>query len=189
MQQELVLLIAVCAGLVVGLATLVLAASALREGRRASETLTGKLSQAEHELKRARWAEIDAQNEAQKLKGQLEEQRPEKLIGKLEQATGQLEQLQLKLSETERLVGEQKQLLAEQSERQESERLRLEQEHKNLMEEVERWRERYARCQQKVEHLEQECSQAQRRVEQLMKLRERLRTEMDEMGTTGTDTF
>jgi DNA repair exonuclease SbcCD ATPase subunit len=189
MQQELVLLIAVCTGVVISLVTLVMAASAMREGRRASEMLRGRLSQAEHDLKRARWAEIDAQNQAQKLKEQLAEQRPEKLIGKLEHATGQLEQLQLRLSDTERLVGEQKQHLSEQSERQKREHQRLEQENENLMEEVERWRERYVGCQQRVEHLKQEYSEAQQRVEQLTKLRERLRAEMDDTVTTDNDAF
>jgi hypothetical protein len=56
---------------------------------------------------------VDAQKEVDKLKERLVEQRPEKLMGKLEQATVELEQLQLGLSESERLVGQQKQEFAQ----------------------------------------------------------------------------
>ena len=161
----------------------------MREGRRVSKTLEERLVQSEHDLQRARWAELDAKKEVRKLKEQLEEQRPDRLFGKLEHATGELEQLQLRLSESERLVGQQKQELSQQSERQEAERQRLEQENQHLLEVVERWHGRSIECQQKVEHLEQEYSEAQQKVEQLTQLRERLRTEIDDIGTTSTDTI
>jgi peptidoglycan hydrolase CwlO-like protein len=117
MQPELVLFIAISVGIVISLVTLVVAVGVLREGRRVSETLQEKLSKAEHELQRAQWAEIDAQKEVDKLKERLVEQRPEKLMGKLEQATVELEQLQLGLSESERLVGQQKQEYSEAQQR------------------------------------------------------------------------
>ncbi len=191
MQPDSVLFIALGVCIVVSLATLVVAFGAMREGRRVSEMLRGKLSQAEHDLKRAQWAEMDSQKELRKLTEQLEEQRPDRLFGKLEQATGELEQLQQKLSESERLVGQQKQELSQQSERQKREHRHLEQENQHLMKEVERWLGRYVECQQKVEHLKQEYSEAQQKVEQLTQLRERLRAEMEDIGTTsthGTDT-
>jgi DNA repair exonuclease SbcCD ATPase subunit len=188
MQPEIVLFVGIVVGIVVGLATLVVALSALRNGQRVSEKLEEKIFKLQHDLQRAHWAELDAKKEVRKLQEQLVEQRPDKLFGKLEHATGELEQLQLKLSESERLVGQQKQELSQQSERQEGERQRLEQEHQHLMEEVERWHGRYVECQQKVEHLEQEYSEAQQKVEQLTQLRERLRAEMDDIGTTSTDT-
>jgi chromosome segregation ATPase len=162
--------------------------SAMREGRRVSKTLEERLVQSEHDLQRARWAEMDSKKEVRKLKEQLVEQRPDKLFGKLEHATGELEQLQLRLSESERLVGQQKQELSQQCERQEAERQRLEQENQHLLEVVERWHGRYVECQQKVEHLEQEYLEAQQKVEQLTQLRERLRAEIEDIGTTGTDT-
>jgi septal ring factor EnvC (AmiA/AmiB activator) len=56
------------------------------------------------------------------------------------------------------------------------------------LEVVERWHGRYIECQQKVEHLEQEYSEAQQKVEQLTRLRERLRAEIEDIGTTSTDT-
>jgi chromosome segregation ATPase len=188
-QPELILFIAICVSIVISLATLVVAISAMMKGRRISETLEERLFQMQHELQRASLAETDAQEELRKLKEQLEEQRPERLFGKLEHATGQLELLQHRLSESERLVGEQKQELLQQSERQKRERQSLEQEQQHLMEEVERWRERYVACQQKVEHLKQEYSEAQQKVEQLAQLRERLQAEMNGIGTTSTDTF
>ena len=55
---------------------------------------------------------MDSQKEVRTLKEQLEEQRPDRLFGKLEHAMGELEQLQLKLSESERLIGQQKQALS-----------------------------------------------------------------------------
>jgi hypothetical protein len=189
MQPEIVLFSAICVGIGISLATFVAALSARREGRRISETLEERNLAVEHNLKRASWAEMDAQKEVQKLKQRLEEQRPEKLFGKLEYATGELEVLQLRLSESERLVGQQKQELSHQSERQNRERQRLEQEHQHLMEEVERWRVRYVESQQQVENLKQEYSEAQQKVEQLTQLRERLREEMDGIDTTSTDTF
>jgi chromosome segregation ATPase len=188
-QPELVLFIAICVSIVIGIATLVVAVSAMRKGRHVSETLEGRLSRMQNDLQRASWAEMDAQKEMRKLQERLEEQRPERLFGKLEHATGELEQLQHRLSESERLVGEQKQELLQQSERQKRERQSLEQEQQHLMEEVERWRERYVACQQKVEHLKQEYSEAQQKVEQLAQLRERLQAEMNGIGTTSTDTF
>jgi chromosome segregation ATPase len=188
-QPELVLFIAICVSILIGLATLVVAISAMMKGRRISETLEERLFRMQNDLQRASLAETDAQEELRKLKEQLEEQRPERLFGKLEHATGQLELLQHRLSESERLVGEQKQELLQQSERQKRERQSLEQEQQHLMEEVERWRERYVACQQKVEHLKQEYSEAQQKVEQLAQLRERLQAEMNDIGTTSTDTF
>ena len=160
----------------------------MREGRRVSKTLEERLVQSEHDLQRARWAEMDSQKEVRKLKEQLEEQRPDRLFGKPEHATGELEQLQLKLSESERLVGQQKQELSQQSERQKRECQHLEQENQHLTKEVERWLGRYVECQQKVEHLKQEFSEAQQKVELLTQLRERLWVEMDDIGTTSTDT-
>jgi chromosome segregation ATPase len=189
MQPELILFIAICVGIVISLVTLVVAVGVMREGRRVSETLQDKLSKVEHELQRAQWAEIDAQKEVDKLKERLVEQRPEKLMGKLEQATVELEQLQLRLSESERLVGQQKQELAQQAERQKRERERSEQEHQHLMEEIERWRQRYVERQQKFEHLKQEYSEAQQRVERLSQLRDKLRAEMDDIDDTGTEAF
>jgi peptidoglycan hydrolase CwlO-like protein len=188
MQPEMVLFIAICVSIVVGLATLGVALSATRNGQRVSATLEEKLFKMQHDLQRAHWAELDAKKEVRKLQGQLEEQRPDKLFGKLEHATGELEQLQLRLSESERLVGQQKQELSQQSERQEDERQRLEQEQQHLLKEVERWHGRYVECHQKVEHLEQEYSEAQHKVEHLTQLRERLRAEIDDIGTTSTDT-
>ena len=85
MQPDSVLFIALGVCIVVSLATLVMAFGAMREGRRVSETLKGKLSQAEHDLRRAQWAEMDSQKELRKLTEQLEEQRPDRLFGKLEQ--------------------------------------------------------------------------------------------------------
>lgn len=187
MQPGIVLFVAICVSIVVGLATLVVALSAMRNGQRVSDTLEEKLFKMQHDLQRAHWAELDAQKEVRKLKEQLEEQRPDKLFGKLEHATGELEQLQLRLSESERLVGQQKQELSQQSERQKGERQRLEQEHQHLMEEVERWHRRYVESQQKVDHLKQEYSEAQQKVELLTQLRKRLRAEMDDIGTTSTD--
>jgi DNA repair exonuclease SbcCD ATPase subunit len=188
-QPELVLFIAISVSIVICLATLVVAVIAMRTGRRVSDTLEGRLFGMQQDLQQASLAEMDAQEEVRKLKEQLEEQRPERLFGKLEHATGQLELLQHRLSESERLVGEQKQELLQQSERQKRERQSLEQEQQHLMEEVERWRERYVACQQKVEHLKQEYSEAQQKVEQLAQLRERLQAEMNGIGTTSTDTF
>jgi chromosome segregation ATPase len=189
MQPEIVLFIAICVSIGISLATLVVALSARREGRRISGTLEERLLRMEQELQRASWAEMDALKEVQKLKEQLEEQRPEKLFGKLEHATGELELLQRRLSESERLVGQQKQELSQQSERQKRERQRLEQEHQHLMEEVERWHERYVKSQQQVDHLQQEHSEAQQKVEHFTQLRERLQAEMDGIDTTSTDTF
>jgi Skp family chaperone for outer membrane proteins len=163
-QPELVLFIAICVSIVIGIATLVVAVSAMRKGRHVSETLEGGLSRMQNDLQRASWAEMDAQKEMRKLQERLEEQRPERLFGKLEHATGELEQLQHRLSESERLVGHQKQELSQQSEQQKRERQSLEQEQQHLMEEVERWRERYVACQQKVEHLKQEYLEAQQKV-------------------------
>jgi chromosome segregation ATPase len=188
-QPELVLFIAIGVSIVICLATLVVAVIAMRTGRHVSDTLEGRLFGMQQDLQQASLAEMDAQEEVRKLKEQLEEQRPERLFGKLEHATGELEQLQHRLSESERLVGQQKQELSQQSEQQKRERQSLEQEQQHLMEEVERWRERYVACQQKVEDLNQEYSEAQQKVEQLMQLRERLQAEMNDIGTTSTDTF
>jgi chromosome segregation ATPase len=184
-QPEIVLFTAICFGIVISLATLFVSFSASREGRRISKTLEERLSKVEHDLQRARWAEKDAQKK-------LEEQRPERLSGKLEHATGEIEQLQLRLSESERLVGQQKQELSQQSERQKRERQRLEQEHQHLMEEIERWHKRYVESQQQVDYLKQEHSEAQQKVEQLTHLRERLLEEMDSIDNTSitsTDNF
>jgi chromosome segregation ATPase len=183
MQPEIVLFIAICVSIGISLATLVVALSARREGRRISGTLEERLLRMEQELQRASWAEMDALKEVQKLKEQLEEQRPEKLFGKLEHATEELEQLHLRLSESERLVGQQKQELSQQSEQKERERQRLEQKQQQLMEEVERWHERYVESQQQVEHLKQEHSEAQQKVEQLTQLRERLLADMKNIST------
>jgi chromosome segregation ATPase len=183
MQPEMILFVATCVSIVVGLATLVVALSVMRNGQRVSATLEEKLFRMQHDLQRAHWAELDAKKEVQKIKEQMEEQRPDILFGKLEHTTEELEQLQLRLSESERLIGQQKQELSQQSERQENERQRLEQEQQRLLEEVERWHGRYVECQQKVEHLEQEYSEAHHKVEYLTQLRERLRAEINDIGT------
>jgi hypothetical protein len=92
-QPGLVLLSAIGISSAISLATLVMAVSTMREGRRVSKTLEEILVQSEYDLQRARWAEMDSQKEVRTLKEQLEEQRPDRLFGKLEHATGKLEQL------------------------------------------------------------------------------------------------
>jgi chromosome segregation ATPase len=164
------------------LLTLVVAASSRREGRRISEMLEERYSRLENELQRTKMALLDAQQKARQLEVRLDEQRPEKLIGKLEQATEELEQLQRRLSESELQVGQLKQELLHRSEQQEQQRLRLEQERQHLMEEIDRWHGRYGESQLQVTRLEQELLDAQQKVEQLAQLRERLLAEMREIG-------
>ena len=163
------------------LVTLVVVASARREGRRISELLEARYSRLIHELRRAQEAHSEAQQRAWKLEEQLLEHHPENLLGKLQQATQELEQLQGRLLESERRTGRLEQELLQQSERQEQQREHLEQEHKRLMEEVERWHERYVESQQQVKRLEQERSDAQQKVEQLTQLRERLLGDLREV--------
>ena len=167
---------------IIVLSTLVVAASGRRQGRRISEMLEERYSRLENELQRAQWALLEAQQKARQLEEQFEENRPEKLIGKLEQATEELEQLQHRLSESERQAGQQKQEFLHQAEQQEQQRLRLEQERQHLMEEVDRWHGRYGESQLQVTRLEQKLSDAQQKVEQLTQLRGRLLAEMREIG-------
>ncbi len=138
------------------LSTLNVAASARREGRRISEVL-------ENELRRTNEALLEEQRRAHQLEDQLAEVRPEKLIGKLQQATEELEHLHHRLSESERQTGYLTQELMRESEQHEQQRARLEQERRHLMEEVERWRKRYVESQEHVKRLEQERSDAQER--------------------------
>jgi chromosome segregation ATPase len=152
-------------------------ASVRREGRRISKVLEERHSWLENELQRAL---LEAPREAQQLKERIEEQHPEKLLGRLAHTTEELGELQHRLSESELQVGQQKQELLHQAEQQEQQRLRLEQERQHLMEEVERWYERYGESQLQVTRLEQELSDAQQKVEQLTQLRERLLVEIGE---------
>ena len=71
MQPELVLFVAIGVSSAISLATLVVAVSAMREGRRVSKTLEERLVQSEHDLQRARWAEMDSKKEVRKLKEQV----------------------------------------------------------------------------------------------------------------------
>jgi chromosome segregation ATPase len=167
---------------IVLLTTVVVVVSVRREGRRISEILEQRQSYLDTQLHDANLAVFEAQREARQLKEQMAEQRPEKLVGKLEQATKELEQFLHRLAESERQAGQQKQELLHQSEQQEQQRLRLEQERQHLMEEVDRWHGRYGESQLQVTRLEQELSDAQQKVEQLTQLRERLLAEMREIG-------
>ncbi len=167
---------------IIVLSTLVVAASGRRQGRRISEMLEERYSRLENELQRTQWALLEAQKKARQLEEQFEENRSEKLIGKLEQATEELEQLQHRLSESERQAGQQKQEFLHQAQQQEQQRLRLDQERQHLMEEIDRWHGRYRESQLQVTRLEQELSDAQQKVEQLTQLRGRLLAEMREIG-------
>lgn len=180
MTQGALLMGAIALGIIVitGLATLVVAAFGWREGRRNTRELAQtnlRLESAFEQVQHERW---EAQQKVRLLENRLEEQRPEKLLGELEQATKELEQLQRRHLETQHQVGRQEQMLFQQAEQQEQQRQRQEQERQHLMEELERWHERYRESHQEVKRLEQERSEAQQKVEQLTQLRERLLVEM-----------
>ena len=157
------------------LSTLKAAVSSRREGERISEML-------ENELPRTSQALLEEQKKAHQLEEQLEEVRPEHLMGRLKQATEELENLHHRLSECERQTGYLTQELLQESKQHEQQRARLEQERQHLMEEVERWRIRYVESQEQVKWLEQECSEAQHKVEQLTQLREKLLEDIGEIG-------
>ena len=71
MQPGLVLFVAIGVSSAISLATLVVAVSAMREGRRVSKTLEERLVQSERDLQRARWAEMDSKKEVRKLEEQV----------------------------------------------------------------------------------------------------------------------
>jgi chromosome segregation ATPase len=167
---------------VTSLATFIVVVVAGRDGRRAVHELdriNSRLENAFEQVQHERW---EAQQKVRQLEHRLEEQRPQKLMGQLENATKELERLRGKYSEAQRQVGQQEQMLTHQSEQQEQQHLRLEEERQHLMEELGRWRERYVESQQEVKRLEQECWDAQQKVEQLTQLRERLLKEMQEIS-------
>ena len=177
-MENTLLIVALSLAITLGLITLVFAAFAWGEGRRTARELARTNLQIESVLEQVEHDRLEAQQKVRQLENQLEEQRPEKLLGALEQATKELEQLRIRHSETQRQVGRQERMLLDQSDRQEQQRMRLEQERQHLMEELQRWHKRYVESQQEVERLEQERSEAQQKVEQLTQLRERLLTEM-----------
>jgi chromosome segregation ATPase len=164
--------------LLVSVVTLVVAIGVRREARRISKVSDERHSWLEGELERARQDLSKAQQQVQRL----EEESPEKLKWELQHVTEELERLQNRHSETQHEVGQQKQEWLHQAAQQEQQRLRLEQERQHLMEELERWRGRYVEAQIQVEGLKQERSDAQQKVEQLTQLRERLLTEIQEIG-------
>jgi chromosome segregation ATPase len=182
MDQQ-VIAVGLVVAVIVLLTTGLVVVSVRREGRRILEILAQRQYYLDTQLHEANDALLEAQREASQLQEQMAEQRPEKLVGKLEQATKELEQLEHRHSECERQVGQLKQELLHQSEQQEQQRLRLEQERQHLMEEVDRWHGRYGESQLQVTRLEQELSDAQQKVEQLTQLRERLLAEMREIGS------
>jgi chromosome segregation ATPase len=173
---ELGLLILVATFIIasIGLALMV-AVGGRRERLRVLEML-------ENELPKTNQALLQEQKKAHQLEEQLEEVRPEHLMGRLEQATEELENLHHRLSECERQTGYMTQELLQESKQHEQMRARLEQERQHLMEEVERWRKRYVESQEQVKRLEQERSDAQHKVEQLTQLREKLLEDIGEIG-------
>lgn len=181
MAENTLLLIGLGITLLAVIATLVVTVGAWRKVRNTSYELGQRYSRWEDELERARMERSEAQQEVQRSKEQLEEQRPEKLTWELQRATKELERLRNEHSENLRRAGLQEQEWAHREEQQEQQRLHLEQERQNLMEELERWRVRYTEAQERAERSEQERSEAQQKVEELAQLRGRLLTEIKEI--------
>ncbi len=78
--------------------TLTVAARGRREGQLILEML-------ENELRKTNQALLEEQKKVHQMEKQLEEVRPEHLIGRLKQATEDLEHLRHRLSESERQTG------------------------------------------------------------------------------------
>ncbi len=181
MAENTLLLIGLGIILPIVVAILVDTARTRREVRNISYELGKRYSRLENELDMTRMERSNAQQEAQRSKEQLEEQRPEKLMWDLQRATEELERLRNEHSENLRRAGLQEQEWAHRDEQQEQQRLHLEQERQNLMEELERWRARYMEAQERARRSEQELSEAQQKVEELARLRGRLLTEIQEI--------
>lgn len=181
MAVSTLLLIGLGITLLAVIATLVVTAGAWRKVRNTSHELGQRYSRWENELERARMDLSEAHQEAQRLKEQFEEQRPEKLTWELQRATKELERLRNEHSENLRRAGLREQEWTQRNEQQEQQRLHLEQERQNLMEELERWRVRYTEAQERAEHSEQERKEAQQKVEELALLRGRLLAEIQEI--------
>ncbi|MBV9452546.1 MAG: hypothetical protein JOZ19_00260 [Rubrobacter sp.] len=179
---------------IIGVATLVIGAYALRSARRSVELSEDRLTSLEAERKRLelfgevhRSLEEQLQREhqerldAQERVQQLEEERPEKLIWERQQLREELEQWRKMYSETQREHGQEKQGWVYQAEQWEHKVLGLEQEHQRLMEEVERWQGRYSEARREVEELKRGDLEVQRKVEQLAQERERLYLERQQL--------